>query len=85
MALARNQHDIVGFGMFDGKGDRIMPVANLMRALGPCHDVSADERRVFASWVIVSDNHNVGVCDGHSAHLRTLACIAVAACAEDSN
>jgi len=76
---ARDQDDIIRLGMFNGKGNCVTPVANFMCALGTYHDVSTDERRVFAPWVVVCDDHNVRIRHRNRTHFRTLASVAVTA------
>ena len=83
MPLARDQDDIIGFGMFDGKGNGIAPVANFMCAGRAGHDVRADERWIFAAWIIVGHDHDVGIGNRNRAHFRTLARVAVTTGAKD--
>jgi hypothetical protein len=79
MPLARDQDDVVRLRMFNGKGNRVTPVANFMRALGTGHHISPDKRRIFASWIVAGHNYAIAFVCCNRCHNWTLSAIAIAA------
>jgi hypothetical protein len=85
MSLAGEQDDVVGTGFFDGGSDGLAPAGDFARARRSGEDVATDRGRVFAARIVVRDDRKIGHAGGDGAHLRSLADIAVAASAEDSD
>ena len=67
MSLARNQHDIIGLRLSDGKPDGIAAVADIMRSDSALHNVFPDRCRVFAARIVVGDDGNIRIGNGDCA------------------
>ena len=88
VALAGDEHHVVGAGHADRLGDGLAAVAlhdGARRMFQPGHDVGRDGIAILATRVVVGHDHHVGAALGDQRHLRTLAGIALAAATEHAD
>src|SRR5262245_24922897 len=80
--LAGDEQRIARLQRRDAGADRLIAVADFLRALCRGKDGGTDRGRVLAARIVVGDDHAVGIFSRYCAHQRPLSRIAVAAGAE---
>ncbi len=76
------EQDVARLKRRDRFGDGRGAVADLDGTGRRRQYLAPDRGRIFASWIVVGDDGEIGLCRRHRAHLGSLALVAVAAATE---